>query len=75
MKRSCHVLASSTWRARQQAVAELLHRATVVTDPKRLAYLNARVAQRATPAEDALPRRKQHRTEKLQSWMLLDLYR
>jgi hypothetical protein len=50
MKNMCRSMTASTWRTRQLAVTELLRHATVVTDPTRLAYLNAEVAKnKATP--------------------------
>jgi hypothetical protein len=45
MKNMCRSMTASTWRTRQLAVTELLRHATVVTDPRRLAYLNAEVAK------------------------------
>ncbi|MFY9842404.1 MAG: hypothetical protein WA718_12375 [Terriglobales bacterium] len=41
MKHICHELFVSSTRRRQLAVTELLRRARIVTDPKKLADLNA----------------------------------
>jgi hypothetical protein len=55
MQRLCRKLTAPIWRRRQLAVTELLRRARVVTDPKKLAWLNATVATgRARTESDAL---------------------
>jgi hypothetical protein len=55
MQRLCRKTSPSTWRRRQFAMTELLRRARVVSDPKKLACLNAKVATRKPRTEsDAL---------------------
>jgi len=55
MQRLCRKTTAPTWRRRQLAMTELLRRARIVTDPKKLAYLNAKVATRNAGTEnDAL---------------------
>jgi len=55
MKRTCREAAIPTWRERQLAMTELLRRARIVTDPEKLAHLNAKAAQRkARVAHEAL---------------------
>lgn len=44
MKRMCHAMLTSSVGRRELAVTELLRNATVITDPKKLAFLNAKVA-------------------------------
>ena len=60
MKRMCrHWLPS--WRRRQVSSAELLRHASIVTDPEKLAYLNAEVEKRRANSkanEDAVSRRE-----------------
>jgi len=51
MKRMCREIAGPTWRARQLAARELLRHATIVTDPGRLAYLNAKVVRQKARTE------------------------
>ena len=46
-KRMCRELLTPSWRRRQFECAELLRHVRVVTDPKKLAYLNAEVERRA----------------------------
>lgn len=46
MKRMCRETARPAWNRRQLAMTELLRHARVVTDPNRLACLNAKVAKR-----------------------------
>jgi hypothetical protein len=46
MQRLCRKTTAPTWRRRQFAMTELLRRARVVTDPKKLACLQAKVATR-----------------------------
>jgi hypothetical protein len=60
MKRMCRETVTQTWRRRQLAMTELLRHAKIVTDPNKLEYLNARVAERKTRIEgDALRARRQ----------------
>jgi len=55
MQRKCRKIAAPAWRRRQLAMTELLRHARVVTDPNKLACLNAEVARRKARAEsDAL---------------------
>ena len=50
---------TTPWRRQQVAVAQLLRHAIIVTDPGKLAELNAQVAIRKTKAErDRGPRRR-----------------
>jgi hypothetical protein len=56
MKRMCRETVTPRWRRRQLAVTELLRHARIVTDPKKLAYLNAEVARRKGKAETELRR-------------------
>ena len=51
MQRLCRKTTAPTWRRRQFAMTELLRRARVVTDPKQLARLNAKVATRKAGTE------------------------
>jgi hypothetical protein len=51
MKRGCRKIAATTWRRRLLAMTELLHNASVVTDPGTLARLKAEVARRKANAE------------------------
>ncbi len=46
-KRLCRELLTPSWRRRKFECAELLRHVRVVTDPKKLAYLNAEVERRA----------------------------
>jgi hypothetical protein len=57
MKSTCRAVIRPTWRTRQLAVAELLRQATVVSDPVRLAYLNAKVAESERTSEGNVPHR------------------
>lgn len=50
MQRLCRKTTTPIWRRRQWAMTELLRRARVVTDPKKLA-LNAKVATRKAGTE------------------------
>jgi hypothetical protein len=51
----CRKTTAPIWRRRQLAMTELLRCARVVTDPKKLAGLNAKVARRKAATEsDAL---------------------
>ena len=60
MKRICREIAGPMWRTRQLAARELLRHATIVTDPDRLAYLNAKVVrQKARTEIDGLRVRSQ----------------
>lgn len=43
MKRMCRQFLIPSWHSRQLTVAQLLRHATVVTDPKKLAFLKAEV--------------------------------
>ena len=55
MQCSCRKTTAATWHRRQLAMTELLRRARVVTDPKKLACLQAQVATRKASSEsDAL---------------------
>jgi len=55
MQRLCRKTTAPIWRRRQFAMTELLRCARVVTDPKRLACLQAKVATRnASTESDAL---------------------
>jgi len=55
MQHMCRQIAAPNWRKRQLAMTELLRHARVVTDPKKMACLNAEVARRNAGAEsDAL---------------------
>jgi hypothetical protein len=47
MKRRCREPLTPSWRRRKFECAELLRHVRVVTDPKKLAYLNAEVERRA----------------------------
>jgi hypothetical protein len=47
MKRLCRGPLTPSWRGRNFECAELLSHVRVVTDPKKLAYLNAEVERRA----------------------------
>jgi len=47
MKRLCRELLTPSWRRRKFECAELLRHVRVVTDPEKLAYLNAEVERRA----------------------------
>jgi len=51
MQRVCRKTTAPIWRRRQWAMTELLRRARVVTDPKKLACLNAKVATRKAETE------------------------
>jgi hypothetical protein len=46
-KRLCRELLTPSWRRRKFECTELLRHVRVVTDPKKLAYLNAEVERRA----------------------------
>jgi hypothetical protein len=53
MKRMCQQRLTSSWRRRQLTSEELLRHARIVTDPEKLAYLNAEAKkQRANPTLD-----------------------
>lgn len=54
MRRMCRQTASPARKRRQQAIVELLRHASVVSDPKRLAFLNAKVAK-STVVRATLP--------------------
>jgi hypothetical protein len=56
MKRMCRGTITQTWHRRQLAVMDLLRRAKIVTDPNKLEYLNARVAERKARTEGDLQR-------------------
>jgi hypothetical protein len=45
MKRMCRNPITPSWRRRQLTSADLLRHARIVTDPEKLAYLNAEVAK------------------------------
>ena len=47
----CRELLTRSWRGRQFECAELLRHVRIVTDPKKLAYLNAEVERRAREEE------------------------
>lgn len=50
---------ATPWRRQQVAVADLLRHAIIVTDPQKLAQLNAKVAIHKSKAErDRPPQRK-----------------
>jgi hypothetical protein len=51
MKRMCRRIATTNWRRRQLAVTELLRNARVVTDPIKIASLNAKVARGKTASD------------------------
>ncbi len=51
MQRWCRKTTAPVWRRRQLAMTELLRCARVVTDPKTLACLNAKVATRKSRTE------------------------
>lgn len=53
MRRLCRTTTTSIWRRRLLVMTELLRRARVVTDPKQLALLNAKVARRKAGPERA----------------------
>jgi hypothetical protein len=57
MKSMCRAVTRPTWRIRQLTVADLLRQATVVSDPSRLAYLNAKVAKSKGTSEGDVPHR------------------
>jgi hypothetical protein len=55
MNRTCRNTATPIRRRRQLAMAELLRHARIVTDPNKLAYLNAEVARcKARTESDAV---------------------
>lgn len=54
MKRRCRCIATSKWSTRQLAVTDLLRNATIVTDPIRLASLDARVAKLKAKSDNEL---------------------
>jgi hypothetical protein len=56
MKGQCRATIRPTWRTREMAVTELLRHATVVSDPVRLAYLNAEAAKNKGKTEGGAPR-------------------
>jgi hypothetical protein len=47
MKRLCRKFLVPSWRRRRFDCGELLRHIRIVTDPKKLAYLNAEVERRA----------------------------
>ena len=51
MKRMCRQFLTPLWRRRLLAVTELLRHATIVTDRKKLACLNAEVEKRKRKTE------------------------
>ena len=51
MQRLCRKTRAPIWRRRQWEMTELLRRARVVTDPQKLACLNAKVAMRKAGTE------------------------
>ena len=51
MKHACRKIAPTTWRRRLLAMTELLHNASVITDPNTLARLDAEVARRKANPE------------------------
>jgi hypothetical protein len=59
MQRMCRKVSAPAWRRRQLAVTEVLRHARVMRDPSKLAYLNAKVANRKAKTEsDASGRKK-----------------
>jgi hypothetical protein len=56
MKGQCREIIRSKWRTRELALTELLRHATVVSDPVRLAYLNAEAAKNKGKTEGSAPR-------------------
>jgi hypothetical protein len=54
MKHMCRKIAVTAWRRRQLAMTELLRNARVVTDPIKLAGLNAEVARRRSGSENEI---------------------
>jgi hypothetical protein len=56
MQRMCHKVSTPAWRRRQLAVTEVLRHARVMRDPSKLAYLNAKVANRKAKTESDAPR-------------------
>jgi hypothetical protein len=46
MKRMCRELITPSWRRRHLSSADPLRHARIVTDPEKLAYLNAEVEKR-----------------------------
>lgn len=67
MKRMCHEEILRTWRRRKLAISDLLRHATIVTDPGRLEYLNAKVANRKAATEGDLPHRTRQSTPRCRS--------
>jgi hypothetical protein len=62
MKRICREPMTPSWRRRHLSSADLLRHARIVTDPEKLAYLNAEVERRRANSkanEDAASRREQ----------------
>jgi hypothetical protein len=58
MQRTCRKVSAPAWRRRQLAMTQLLRHAGVVTDPNKLACLNAEVARRKARIEsDGLGRK------------------
>jgi hypothetical protein len=48
MKRMCRQQLTPSWRRRQLTCEELLRHVRIVTDPEKLAYLNAEAKRRRT---------------------------